>query len=167
VALAMLGELRRQGLTIEAAAIRSGVRQVRWPGRLEWRGEGRLLLDGAHNGAGARVLADYLRSVIKAGIHLVIGIKGDKQAEAILAPLLPLATAVYCTVPPVEEAVPPVRLAELAAGTARPATLHAAPLAAVTAALAARRNDEVVVVAGSLFLVAEVRDLLARGEVAI
>lgn len=167
VALAALGELRRQGLAIAAAAIRTGVRSVCWPGRLEWRGAGRLLLDGAHNDAGARVLADYLRSLNKAGIHLVIGIKGDKQAEAILAPLLPLATAVYCTAPPVEEAVPPARLAALAAGTARPATVHAAPLAAVTAALAARCQGEIVVVAGSLFLVAEVRDLLARGEVVV
>lgn len=165
VALAAIGELRGQGLALDAAAIRSGVREVRWPGRLEWRMDGQLLLDGAHNGAGAAALANYLQSLNKTGIHLVIGIKGDKQAEAILAPLLPLARKLYCTVPPVEEAVSPTVLAELAADAGRPASIHATPAAALAAAMAARPGEEIVVVAGSLFLVAAVRELLAGGEV--
>ena len=79
-------------------------------GRDGWSGGAtgaEILLDGAHNGGGARVLAAYLRGLAAlTGVHWVVGLKGDKGVEEILlAPLLPFARALYCTCPPVEAAV--------------------------------------------------------------
>jgi len=163
--VATVALLRRQGYAISDAAIRRGVAATRWPGRLEWWGdERRLLLDGAHNHAGALALAAYLRESGVDGVRLVIGIKGDKTAAEILAPLLPYAVKVYCTVPPVDEPVPPAQLAAIAADHAIAAAVYPTGVAALAAAQADRRGSEAVVVAGSLFLVAAVRETLLQGE---
>jgi dihydrofolate synthase/folylpolyglutamate synthase len=50
------------GKKIEEAAIRQGLKDVRWPGRLEWLSQNPpILLDGAHNPAGIRVVVEYLK----------------------------------------------------------------------------------------------------------
>jgi dihydrofolate synthase / folylpolyglutamate synthase len=161
-ALAGLERLQSAGLRLSQEALRLGVARVRWPGRLEWwRGEGEVLLDGAHNEGGAGVLAQYLSTLECRGIHWVVGLKGDKRPAALLAPLLPLVSAVYCTVPPVEDAVAPAELAALAAAADVPATSYPEAATALAAALAARQPGEIVLVAGSLFLVAAAREALS------
>jgi len=167
VVMAVVALLRRQGKVISEAAIRHGVAATRWPGRLEWWGdERRLLLDGAHNGAGAMALAAYLRETGVKGIRLVIGIKGDKSAEEILSPLLPYATKIYCTTAPVDVPLSPEQLVEIVESHGVAAEVCSMPLAALAAARRDRCGDEVIVVAGSLFLVAAVRAILQQGEVA-
>lgn len=152
--------LRRQGVAIPEQAMRAGVEAVRWPGRLEWWGGRKVLFDGAHNEGGARVLADYLRSIKPAGIRWVVGMKGDKRPEDILGPLLPLATALYCTVPPVEQAVAAADLVRRAEAGDVSARAYPAVQEALEAALRERRPEEIVLVAGSLFLVAAAREAL-------
>lgn len=60
---------------------------VRWPGRFEriGRGGGTLVLDVAHNPAGAQVLADTLRSEGMADATIVLGCMADKDADGIVA----------------------------------------------------------------------------------
>lgn len=155
--------LRRQGVSIPEDAIRAGVEAVRWPGRLEWWGAGRtVLLDGAHNEAGARVLADYLRGLGGMRIRWVAGIKGDKDAAAVLEPLLPLVSAMYCVRPPVDVSIDPVHLVETARGAGVSAWSFDSTDPAMAAALEGMGTDEMVLVAGSLFLVAAARDYLIR-----
>lgn len=164
-ALAAAQELRRQGVSLDEAALRNGVRQVRWPGRLEWwQGERRVLLDGAHNAGGARVLADYLETVPADAVRWVVGVKGDKRFEDILAPLLPRVTALYCTTPPVDGAVPPADLADCGVAAGLPVRIFAEAASALAAALADCREGEIVLVAGSLFLVAAAREYLMGQE---
>ena len=55
-ALAVIRRLRWT-FDIPDSAIRAGLQNVRWPGRLEWMGN--VLLDGAHNPHGAKTLAAY------------------------------------------------------------------------------------------------------------
>ena len=161
LALAAAVLLRRQGVALPDAALRAGVAGVRWPGRLEWWRDGRsILLDGAHNEGGARVLAGYLAEQGLSGVRWVVGLKADKDADELLAPLLPLAGALYCTCPPVDAAYDPERLAAAARAAGHPATVLPEPAAALAAALADCRPGEVVLVAGSLFLVAAARDYL-------
>ena len=165
LALAAAGLLRSQGLTLPEAALRAGVAQVRWPGRLEWwQGQRRVLLDGAHNEGGAKVLANYLATLMTGGIRWVVGLKGDKQPEEIFGPLLPLVAALYCTTPPTETAVPPEDLRRRGESAGVAASIHATPAAAMAAALADCRRDEIVLVAGSLFLVAAARAYLLSQE---
>jgi len=165
VALAAAGVLRAQGLHLPEEALRAGVERVRWPGRLEWwAGERHVLLDGAHNEGGAKVLAAYLAALPTAGIRWVVGLKGDKLPSDILGPLLPLIKVLYCTAPPTESAVPPEALRQLGEAGGVAGSVHATPAAALAAALAERRGDEIVLVAGSLFLVAAARDYLLNQE---
>jgi dihydrofolate synthase/folylpolyglutamate synthase len=165
VALAAAGLLRGQGVALPEAALRRGVAQVCWPGRLEWwQGRRQVLLDGAHNEGGAKVLAAYLATLGTDGIRWVVGLKGDKWPEDILGPLLPLVKALYCTVPAAETAVPPEELRRRGAAAGLAGSVHATPAAALTAALADRRGNEIVLVAGSLFLVAAAREYLLNQE---
>ena len=164
LALAAAAVLRRRGADLPLSALRQGVEQVCWPGRLEWwRGERVILLDGAHNEGGAVVLADYLGS-LKGRCRWVAAIKRGKAVEQILAPLLPLAAAVYATVLPVEQAVPPEELVAAARDAGVPARAFAEPTEALRAALRERREGETVLVAGSLFLVAVAREWLSARE---
>lgn len=148
---------------ISAAALREGLQRVRWPGRLEWLTE-RVLVDGAHNPAGAAMLASYLERHQLHNLHLVIGCKADKDFAGLLAPLWPFAARVYATRPPVDEALDPRRIVAVAQGQGLPATLWETPQAALSAALAHEDETATVLVAGSLFLVAAVREALVSTE---
>ena len=165
VALAVAEILRRQGLDLSAVSLHDGVAAARWPGRLEWWREGRtILLDGAHNEGGAEVLAAYLDSLSVAGIRWVVGAKATKDIANILRPLLPRVDHLYCTVPPVEDAVPAVRIARLASAAGVAACCYDDPESAFAAALADRQQGEIVLVAGSLFMVAAAREYLMDQE---
>lgn len=157
--------LRQKGMVVPDEAIRSGITKVQWPGRLEWWGSERtLLLDGAHNAAGALVLADYLKTLSIAGIHWVVGIKEDKLYRAILAPILPISSALYAVTPPTVPAITPEQLVTEAVHHNVPACAFANVAEALAAAQAARQPDEIILVAGSLFLVGAVRQLLETEE---
>ncbi|MDX2480180.1 MAG: folylpolyglutamate synthase/dihydrofolate synthase family protein [Desulfuromusa sp.] len=159
LAAAAMSYLSHQGLEVSPAEIREGLGTVLWPGRLEWLPE-RILLDGAHNPAGVKKLATYLRQQNLDKLHLVIGCKADKQASELLSALLPFVCRVYATQPPSVEAVPAGKLMRQAHGAGIVASEHIDPVMAIEAALENRSAEETVLVAGSLFLVAAVRESL-------
>ena len=79
-----------------AAADERSLDQLHWPGRFEVVGD--VILDGAHNGASAVALAQTLGEFAHdRPIDLVLGINRDKDARAVLRPLLPLARHVWAT----------------------------------------------------------------------
>ena len=101
VALAVLEVLRPAGLPVSETAIREGLQAARWPGRLEVVPQDpRVMLDGAHNPAAALTLAQHLKPAAGKGrLILVMGVMADKEVDAILARLLPLAQTVIFTRP--------------------------------------------------------------------
>lgn len=154
-------ELALQGTPVDQAALRWGLNRVEWPGRLEWWNQQRfILLDGAHNLAGAETLAAYLLSLGNVRVHWVVGLKGDKDFEAVMTTLLPLAKAVYTCEPPSETAVDADLLVRLARNAQCSARVFSSVDCALRSALESRRDDEIVLVAGSLFLVAACRQWL-------
>jgi len=166
IALCAASLLRSQGANLPDASLRSGVEQVSWPGRLEWwNGRREILLDGAHNEGGARVLAEYL-SANSLRCRWVVGLKGNKRAEEVLRPVLPFASALYGAPPPVEEPFAPDELVRMALESGVPAAGFPSPAAALEAAIRERRKGEIVLVAGSLFLVASVREILLKAAAA-
>ena len=162
LAAAAVNFLAQHGLKISSAVIRAGLEKVCWPGRLEWLPE-RILLDGAHNPAGAKKLACYLRQQNLGNLHLVIGCKADKQSSELLAELLPFVSHVYATSPPVDEAVPAKKLVQQVRESGILAREYVDPVAAIGAAMANRSVEDTILVAGSLFLVAAVREFLLPG----
>ncbi|ABA87997.1 folylpolyglutamate synthetase [Syntrophotalea carbinolica DSM 2380] len=165
VALAACMSLRNRGVALSEEALRYGVEKVQWPGRLEWwRQQRRILLDGAHNHGGAVVLARYLASLDGKKVRWVVGIKGQRCIDDILTPLLPHTAHLYATLPPVDQGIEPDKLVRAARAAGVLAKAYATPADAMTAALADQGEDDVVLVAGSLFLVAAVRDYLMDRE---
>jgi len=78
------------GAPLDPVAVARGLEWVHWPGRCEWSGAGRILLDGAHNQGGAAVLGRYLRR-LDAPVHLVWGMLRAKAAQEFWSALdLPL-----------------------------------------------------------------------------
>jgi len=141
--------------------IRDGIRQARWPGRLERVGrEPEIILDGAHNPAGARAVAAYLeRFCAGRRVWLVYGAMRDKAVAEMSAILFPLAREVILTAPDQARAVRPELIREMVSHP----RLRIAPR--VADALAAAREaapEDVVLVTGSLFLVGEARALLVE-----
>ncbi len=154
------------GRPLPPGAVRSGFRAVRWPGRLQWvEGSPPILLDGAHNPAGAAALAAHLRGRGGEPPVLLFGTMANKDARGILEPLAALARAVVLTRPPVERAAEPGEIALLAA-TPTSALVETVPDPA--AALARARSlvppGGYLLVAGSLYLVGAVLGLLENTE---
>jgi dihydrofolate synthase/folylpolyglutamate synthase len=143
---------------VSAAAVRAGLTDAEWPGRLELRrtSRGEVLIDGAHNPAGARALAAYLQEAYGRRLPIVIGVMRDKSIEPIIAALAPCAAAFICTAPRSSRAAAP---ADVAAAVRRqapevPVQEIETSRAAVDAALPL---GQPVVVAGSLYLAGEIR----------
>lgn len=153
------------GEALSEEAVRAGLREVRWPGRLEVMGSApTVILDGAHNAEAADVLATTLNTVFPAERPVfVMGILGEKPVDRILETLLPLGRAVVFTAPRSSRTPPadPVELARRAAGLVE--TIEVEPVAekAVARARALAGRDGIVCVCGSLYLVGEVRGLSA------
>jgi dihydrofolate synthase/folylpolyglutamate synthase len=140
-------------------AIRRGLAMVEWPGRLEVVGTAPLLvLDGAHNADGAHALAAEIgRLAAGRKVHLVFAVMRDKTWPAMVRALGPVvgAVVVTCVRPPRGE--DPERVARAFAPYA-PVTIGGEPLATVDRLRSTVGKDEVIVVAGSLFLVGAVRE---------
>jgi dihydrofolate synthase/folylpolyglutamate synthase len=145
-------------LHVPAAAIRIALEDVVWPARLEMRRLGAIdvLIDGAHNAAGARALAAHVSDTFGRPLPFVVGLMADKDADAILSALAPVASAFFCTAADTPRAATPAHVAAVAARVAPTIETHVAanPIAAVRDAAAIGRP---VVVAGSLYLAGEVR----------
>ena len=156
--------LRRKGEEIPEEAVRRGLAENRWPGRLEKCLERPLvILDGAHNLAAARALGRYMENELAGRrIILVSGILDDKPYEDILADLCRPASSAIITRARINRALPPETLAPVARRFVDEVTLTPTVAEAVDLALKTAGQDDVIVVAGSLYVVGEAKDHLDR-----
>jgi dihydrofolate synthase/folylpolyglutamate synthase len=116
VAVRVLEHCEKAGIRVMADDIVAGISEARWPARLEWldvpvSGEEigappkgtpstrsrRLLIDAAHNPAGARALAEYLRDAGVAPLPMVLGVMQDKDLDGMLDALIPVASSIVTT----------------------------------------------------------------------
>ena len=157
IALAVVEILQEKGFPVPEEAIRAGLVEVRWPGRLERMPQDpRVILDGAHNPDAAHALARTLKDNRPPGRRfLVMGIMADKDEESILATLLPLAQTVIFTRPHYFRAAETADLAR----RARPYSLEVLEEPQVSQAIERARSlagpEDQVVVTGSLYTVGE------------
>ncbi len=162
VAVALLEALGETGFPVPDTALRAGLEQARWPARLElfsWRGV-EVLLDAAHNPAGARALAAYLGEIGWTGVTLVFGAMRDKDVAGMLRPVLPCCARVICTTAPNARALPADELAALATRLAKRAAQVEAVADPADALERARAHGGRIVGAGSIFLIGPLRDIL-------
>ncbi|HXE95201.1 MAG TPA: folylpolyglutamate synthase/dihydrofolate synthase family protein [Dongiaceae bacterium] len=163
VALAAAEALEAGGTSIGTSAFIQGIATAYWPGRMELvPGSPPLLLDGAHNPAGAVALAEALGEYSFTRLLLVTGVCDDKDIDRIYAPLLPLVDAVYTVTPAVERAVSDEELSRFF----HKMGIAAQPCGSVTAGISTARSHaaegDLVLVCGSLFVVGEVKAWLEQ-----
>jgi dihydrofolate synthase/folylpolyglutamate synthase len=158
-AVRLLEEMTAAGLvSVPGEAIRIGLEDVVWPGRLEaatWRGRD-VLVDGAHNPAGARALQSYLVETYGRRVPIVLAVMREKSVHDMVAALAPSASHFICTAPATPRATPPSDLVAAVRRTspAVPAEAVPAPLDALARAITL---GSPAVVAGSLYLAGEIR----------
>lgn len=161
VAVRVLETAAARGLPVSGDAIAAGLTDARWPARLELvdTPRGRLLLDGAHNPAGARALASYLEAEYSSGLPMVVGVMGDKAIDQMVATLARVARPLVLTRAPGTRAADPHQMAGIARSVVPGLQVIVEP--EVEAALAcAWSHGPLIVVAGSLYLAGDVMALL-------
>lgn len=150
-------------LGIDEAAIRKGIGAVTWPARLEIASEKPLiLLDGAHNYAGMLALAESLDTLFSGKkIICVLGMLNDKEREKCLDLLLPRLKSCIITRPPfLSRSEKWQDLAAICTDANCPAETIEDNAAAIEQALQKAAGDEMILVCGSLYMVAAVRQYL-------
>lgn len=159
-ALGAVQALKKQGMRIPLDAIRQGMGSVSWPGRLEYFG--RVLLDGAHNDPGVRALCAYCDAWLqKEHTVLVTGMMQDKETEKMCARLSTRVRCAVCTKPDVPRAMEAEQLAR-AFAPGLDTLAEPDPARALARARSMAGPEGVVLVAGSLYLIGEIRTLLRR-----
>lgn len=163
VALAAAAALR---LGLDREVVSEAIAATSWPGRLEvfeHRGR-RVVLDGAHNPQAAAALALTLRRLGAAGVALVIGVSADKDLRGLAEPLVGLAEVLIATrAVSSPRALPPEELADgllASLGATTRMLTTGSPAEALELAVQHTEPGATVVVAGSLFLVGELRTVL-------
>ncbi len=170
-ALALLESSVMSARAIPEDAIIEGLRSVKWDGRLEILMTNPLLVcDGAHNPAAAIMLAHHLETMIGEvsgrKLILVLAMMQDKNIDACLAVLLPLASIVICTqIEHARSATVPILQNKV---KQEGLCVHGAATPFDAVALAIRLSDpqDLICVTGSLFLVGAVKSLLAGSRYA-
>jgi dihydrofolate synthase / folylpolyglutamate synthase len=163
IAVRILEQLEASGVAIGPVAITQALATVRWPGRLErvqLAGGRDVLLDAAHNAAGAEALATHLRT-FEARRPLVFAAMRDKDVESMLRALAPAVSSIVVTRASNPRAADPAELAAVARRIAPASRIDVVEAPAAALDLAWSRSPQIVV-AGSIFLLADIMKLLER-----
>ena len=149
-----IAALRAAEIDLGGDAVRFGLASVSWPARFQ-RCSDQVVVDGAHNPGGARVLAETWRNVFGAErAAIILAVLRDKDAAAIVRALVPIAHRFILPASRAERAVPPEELAALVRDAAPgvPVSVATSYCAAMNATDAAER----ILITGSLHFAGEV-----------
>ena len=158
--------LNESGFPIPREAMIKGLRNVSWPGRLELiDDQPAVLLDGAHNPAGARALRAYLDEFWRgATITLVFGAMNDKDIDRMALELFDAARTIVLTRVRDSRAADNARLGTAALRSSRNVIFAETVRQALSWARSVTAPDGLVCVAGSLHLVGEVKRLMEEAD---
>jgi dihydrofolate synthase / folylpolyglutamate synthase len=158
----ILAEAHQAAIPVQA--VRQGIKHASWPGRMEVVCDRpHLILDGAHNLMAARVLARHLKQHYQnRNISLVVGVLDDKPCESILKDLSKSCDRAIITQPVIDRAIPADRLAALARNYFLQIKVIPNVAQAVEFAIQTSKAEDVVCVAGSLYVVGEAKAALRR-----
>ena len=168
-ALATLEILRKSGaVKLDREALYEGLKRARQPGRFEVISEDPLvIIDGAHNEAGAQALQETMAQHFAGKkILLVAGILADKEIDSIVKFLTKITDHIIVTEPDNPRKLAAEKLAEHVADFGVAAEVVSDVEAAVHRAKELADGDDVILFAGSLYLIGDVRRLWRneRGE---
>ena len=149
---------QKHGIELKPEAIRSGLMQINWPGRMQILGyEPLLIVDGAHNIHGVQALVNSLKEIFgPRKFTFLLSILGDKRYSEILGQIAAIADSIYVAqnksdrAASVEEQMQAMAGYDirLIAGSSVEKTLHLV--------LKEAKKDDIIIAGGSLFTVGEV-----------
>jgi len=163
IACPLAGEHQLENARVAAIALTElgvspdGVAAAHWPARLEHVSEQpEILIDGAHNPAGVRALASYIRRFYSGRrVWIVYGALADKAVAEMASVLFPLAGRLILTAPANARAMPPEQIPATGAEITH-------SIAEAIALLDEAGPDDVIFITGSLYLAGEARALLVK-----
>ena len=164
-AIGVVEALRFYNMLIPFDAIRNGIAQARWEGRLEVVSRRPLIvLDGAQNRASANVLVKSVKRTFKyQNLILVFGVSKDKDVKGILEEVLPIAGSIILTKSKVvERALDPSKIKEFMDPNDIDVVLSSSVEDALEVASLKAGQDDLILVTGSLFIVGEARNILVN-----
>jgi dihydrofolate synthase/folylpolyglutamate synthase len=162
--LAACEVLNKDNIGLTVKNIEDGLKQNKWPGRLEIISTSPLiLLDGAHNFIAARNLSKYLiEHLSNRNITLVIGILDDKPYASMLKCLVPFCHKVILTRPKIDRALSPERLFPIAKELISDIDIVPDVAKAVKLAIETTPEKDAICIAGSLYVVGEAKETFER-----
>lgn len=160
--------LRSAGFRITKEQLQHGIGRTRWPGRMEIVGwSPMVLLDGAHNPAGASCVKEYAQKFLNGKeIVLVFAAMQDKDFKEMGKILFSLAKDIVLSRISMERAADPLQIAEVLPEFKHRYHYTESPESALQLARRVAGPKDVILVMGSLFLVGEVRHLLKNASAA-
>lgn len=166
VAIGLAEALAEGGLPISPAHVRAGLEGAEHAGRLEmWtRGAPAVLLDGAHNAAGARALRAYLDEFVRVPLTMVFGAMREKEIGELASALFPAASRLILTRPDNPRSAAPETILDAVPPSVNSSTITLAPTVrqALQRARELTPSDALICVTGSLYLVGEAKSILSE-----
>lgn len=155
---------RKTRWTVSESAVRQGLLDARWPGRLEKVSERlKIVLDGAHNTESmVRMLQGLKRHFKYSDLIVVFGSSGDKDVDGILKVLLPPSSCVILTRASHPRAMETRQIREKMESYDREIFIEEDVRAAIEKAKFLADRDDLILVTGSLFLVADAKRYFGR-----
>ncbi|WP_164730957.1 bifunctional folylpolyglutamate synthase/dihydrofolate synthase [Anoxybacter fermentans] len=167
VALKTILLLKEHFPAVDEQAIRRGFKEVKWPGRLELiRENPSVLLDGAHNIEGIEALALFLERVKNNFDHLylVMSILKDKDVDPMVRRIAPLASGIIFTQNHNLRASSGEDLARILEGEEVDIKVIPDFATAIHKAIIEAKSSDLVCITGSLYTIAEAREILLPGD---
>jgi len=165
-ALAALEILRKNGqIRLQRDRLYEGVLKARQPGRMELMAKDPLiLLDGAHNQAGAAALAEAAEYLLPKGkIRMIIGALADKDVEGMISEFLKITKDFIATEPNNERRMTAGQLSDIINDRGGNCKAIPEPAEALKKALSEQEPPDVLIAAGSLYLIGQLRGIIKNG----
>lgn len=173
VALRTCEVIESKGLIISDEAIKNGLLNSDFSGRLEWSSRTPpILIDSAHNPEAAAALADTVKEIfLSKKIILIMGIMNDKDTEGILKPLMQICDVIILTKPKGERAASPEKLEEGIKSLEKKGSVNLRSTKILTTSTVAEaielakkicHKDQIVLITGSFYTTGEAKEILGQ-----
>jgi len=163
LAVLAVDRLNKKGFNVSEKSLRKGLKDVRWPGRLELlKHSTPWLIDCAHNPAAMNTLASYLKNEFaNKKIMAIFAAMQDKEYDKMLSTLSPLVTECIFTKPVIDRAEEPEILKNVCPNSIKK-SVEKKVSRALTYAVKVEKDYDLVLVTGSIFLVGEAYPFITK-----
>ena len=156
--------LQKLGLSISKSAIFDGIEETVWPGRMEQvHSHPLVFLEGAHNSDGFQKLRESMKIYFpNKKVTLLVGVLADKEYKKMAGYLLPYLENIVVTEPKSQRALSANLLAKHFADCRGKLVIEKNSQKAFEIAYKLTGPEDVLICAGSLYLIGELRDILSQ-----